>query len=72
LGLLAAYAVNHGGLTWQPPASASPIPLRVRTRDLGSLIGGIWGVLVIMSALAAWIPARRAARMTIVTALGHV
>jgi putative ABC transport system permease protein len=71
LGLLAAFAINHAGLTWQPPASAEAIPLRVRTRDLGALIGGIWSVLVVMSVIAAWIPARRAARMTIVTALGH-
>ncbi len=56
--------------TYIPPASSNPVPLQV---DL------IWTVLLrsifLMSALsmlAAFIPARRSARMTIVDALGHI
>jgi putative ABC transport system permease protein len=56
--------------TYLPPASSNPVPLRV---DL------VWPVLArsvlfmaMLSLLAAFVPARRSARMTIVDALGHV
>ena len=41
-------------------------------RSIGNLLTGIWTGLGAMAAIAAWIPARRAARMKIVDALGHV
>jgi putative ABC transport system permease protein len=72
LGFLVANLVNHAGLMWQPPSSASATPLLVRTHGLGVLTAAIWAVLTFMAVLASWIPARRGARMTIVTALGHV
>jgi putative ABC transport system permease protein len=44
----------------------------VRTTGVGHLLFGIWSGLGAMATIAAWIPARRAARMKIVDALGHV
>jgi putative ABC transport system permease protein len=56
--------------TYIPPASSNPVPLQI---DL------IWPALLrsmfLMAALsmfAAFVPARRSARMTIVDALGHI
>lgn len=56
--------------TYIPPASSNPVPLHV---DL------MWPVLLqsmffmaVLSMLAAFVPARRSARMTIVDALGHI
>lgn len=64
----AVLTVTHP--TYIPPASSNPVPLRV---DL------LWPVLLrsifLMTALsmfAAFIPARRSARMAIVDALGHI
>ena len=72
IGSLAAQIVNHAGLTWHPPGQAYPSPLQVRTHGVGHLIFGIWSGLGIMATIAAWIPAKRAAKMKIVDALGHV
>ena len=56
--------------TYIPPASSNPVPLRV---DL------VWPLLVrsvlfmsLLSFIAAYVPARRSARMTVVDALGHI
>jgi putative ABC transport system permease protein len=56
--------------TYTPPASSNPVPLRV---DL------VWPALArsvvfmaMLSFAAAFVPARRSARMTIVDALGHI
>ncbi len=56
--------------TYIPPSSSTPVPLHV---DL------IWSALMrsvffmaILSIIAAFVPARRSARMTIVDALGHI
>ncbi len=56
--------------TYVPPASSNPVPLRV---DL------VWPALtrnlifmLALSMIAAFVPARRSARMSIVDALGHV
>jgi putative ABC transport system permease protein len=55
--------------TYLPPGSSNPVPLRV---DL------VWPVLVrsvlslsVLALIAAYVPARRSAKMTIVDALGH-
>jgi len=71
-GAVAGVIVNHAGLTWHPPAQAYQMPLIVRTTGVGHLLLGIWAGLGGMATVAAWIPARRAARMKIVDALGHV
>lgn len=67
-----AFAVNHAGLTWQPPGQAAPIPLRVMTSGIGILLGAVWLGLLVMATIAALIPANRAARMQVVDALRHV
>lgn len=72
IGSVAAEIVNHSGMTWHPPGQAYPTPLVLRTNGIGYLLTGIWTGLGGMAAIAAWIPARRAARMKIVDALGHI
>jgi putative ABC transport system permease protein len=72
IGSVAAEIVNHSGMTWHPPGQAYPTRLVLRTNGIGNLLTGIWTGLGAMAAIAAWIPARRAARMKIVDALGHV
>ncbi len=76
VGILIGYAVgdilNHSGLVWHPPGQAYPTPLVVRTTGVAHLVFGIWAGLGALAAIAAWIPAHRAARMKIVDALGHV
>ena len=74
LGVLLAAAVgglvNHSGLTWTPPGRA-PVPLIIRVWGEWALIGGTAAGLVVVAALSAWLPARRAARLQIVDALRH-
>lgn len=66
-----AWAINAIGLTWLPPGRIEPIPLAVRVAgEYGMLLGGA-GVLVVVAALSAIVPAARAARMNIVDALRH-
>lgn len=75
-GLLAGAAigmlVNHAGLTWQPPGQAFPVPLKLMDHELGRLLAATAAGLAAMATVAAWIPARRASRLAIVDALGHV
>lgn len=72
LGSVAGIVVNHSGLMWHPPGQAYPTPLLVRTHGVGALVFKIWSELLGITAVAAWFPANRAARMKIVDALGHV
>jgi putative ABC transport system permease protein len=72
LGLLFNHLINGSGLMWQPPASATAIPLLVRESGTAPMAGVIWLSLVVVAAIAAWLPARRGARLNIVDALGHV
>jgi putative ABC transport system permease protein len=72
VGTAVAYIINHAGLTWQPPGQAFPTPLKVLTQGVNHLMFGIWIGLGVLSTIAAWVPAHRAARMKIVDALGHV
>jgi putative ABC transport system permease protein len=75
-GLLAgaaiAYLVNRAGLTWTPPMQARPVPLRLLSSGMQSLVIGVWLGLVALATVAALIPANRAARMQVVDALRHV
>ena len=70
LGL--AWAVNHSGLTWLPPGNSEPVPLTVRV--WGETLTLVWTALglLVVSAVSAWWPARRAAQLDIVEALRHV
>ncbi len=72
LALGLAYLINHGGLTWMPPGNSEPVPLTVRVWGETSMIVGTAMGLMLVAALSAWWPARRAAQMNIVDALRHV
>lgn len=72
LAQVVAFAVNHSGLTWTPPNAGAPVPLRLYTNGAYGLIVLTWTGLLVVSALAALIPANRAARMPVVDALRHV
>lgn len=72
LALVISYAVNHGGLTWTPPGNATAIPLRLALVDARGLILGTWIGLILVSTVAALIPANRAAKLQVVDALRHV
>ncbi|WP_028454421.1 ABC transporter permease [Chitinilyticum litopenaei] len=70
LGL--AWVINHSGLTWLPPGNVDPVPLTVRVWGEPAMILKTAIGLMLVAALSAWWPARRAARLAIVDALRHV
>ncbi|MFZ2652438.1 MAG: FtsX-like permease family protein [Burkholderiaceae bacterium] len=70
--LAVAWLINHSGLTWTPPGQANAIPLSVRVWGETALILGTAAGLVVVAAVSAWWPARRAAGKNIVDALRHV
>lgn len=72
LGLGIAHLVNSAGLTWLPPTSVEPVPLKVTAWQHPGLIIGCWLVLVALTVLSSLLPANRAARMEVVDALRHV
>jgi putative ABC transport system permease protein len=68
--LLVRWGVNNANLFYIPPNSASPMPLLV-DMDIGrTLLAFI--LLGVVGTLAAYMPARRAAKKDIIDALGHV
>jgi len=72
LAYFAAYAINHSAITWSPPGQVGRVPLRLYLIGAEWLIVITWIGLLVVSALAALIPANRAARMVVVDALRHV
>lgn len=72
LALACAWLINHSGLTWTPPGNTVPIPLTVRVWGETRMIVGTGIGLMLVAALSAWWPSRRAAQMDIVDALRHV
>lgn len=77
LGVLAAMAlsvwgINRAGLSWTPPGNTTPVGIRVDIAGNLPLCAAIVGVMLIISCLSSWWPARRAARQEIVEALRHV
>jgi putative ABC transport system permease protein len=72
LAILIGVAVNHAGLVWVPPGNANPSPLHLDVLGRARLVAGAWLGLVLISTLAALIPANRAARLPVVDALRHV
>ena len=69
--LILAALVNSLNLTWLPPGSSTPLPLTIRVfGQYGMIIGTTIGLIVIAT-LSAWLPAWRAARLSIVDALRH-
>lgn len=69
--LLVAMVVNSLHLSWLPPGSSSPLPLTVRVAGESAMIVFTFLGLVIITTLSAWLPAWRAARLSIVEALRH-
>ena len=65
-------AINHAGITYMMPISASPIPLYLMDDRINGLLCGVWLALVLIAIIASIVPANRAARMTVVDALRHV
>jgi putative ABC transport system permease protein len=63
--------INHAGLTWTPPGQAAATALHVLTHATALNVGVGLGLLI-LSTLAALLPANRAARLVVVDALRHV
>lgn len=72
LAYFAAYAINHSTLSWSPPGQVARVPLRLYLIGAEWLIATTWIGLLVVSALAALVPANRAARMIVVDALRHI
>ncbi|RQS70489.1 ABC transporter permease [Burkholderia sp. Bp8963] len=73
VGLAAALvlALNHAGLTWMPPGSLRPVPMRFSFVGAVPTTVVLWVLLVFSAGLAARFAAGRAARLNVVTALRH-
>lgn len=68
--LAVRYGINVAGISYTPPNSASPVPLLIDLDIARSLF--TFGLMLSVGTLAAYLPARRAARQPIIDALGHV
>ena len=71
LAVLIGELVNRSGLTWMPPGSSEPLPLQVRVLADGITLAGASLGLVFVATLSAWLPAWRAASLSVVEALRH-
>ncbi len=71
VSLLLAYLINHGGVTWTPPGRVDAIPLTVRVWGEPAPMIGVVVALTLVTIISSWIPARRGARINIVSALRH-
>ncbi|MEW6561869.1 MAG: FtsX-like permease family protein [Pseudomonadota bacterium] len=64
------YGINVAHISYTPPNSASAVPLLV---DLDAARIGLTALMMlVVGTMAAYLPARRAARQAIIDALGHV
>ncbi len=70
LSLLVRWGVNTADISYVPPNSASPVPLLVDLDISRTIITFI--LMCVVGTLAAYMPARRAAKKDIIDALGHV
>jgi putative ABC transport system permease protein len=70
--IIAAWSINHLGITWVAPGWVDPVPLAVRvaSEPLMMFVSAI--SLIVVAALSAILPAAKASRMNIVDALRHV
>ena len=69
---MAAWGINHLGITWIAPGWVDPVPLAVRVAGEHTMMAaGVVG-LIVVAGLSAILPAARASRMNIVDALRHV
>lgn len=68
--LVVRWGINLADISYVPPNSVSPVPLLV---DLdGKRVAFTFVLMALVGTLAAYLPARRAARKDIIDALGHV
>jgi putative ABC transport system permease protein len=72
LAIATTVAINHAGITYHMPVSASPIPLYLMDENVSGLRAGVWLALVAIAVAASIIPANRAAGMKVIDALRHV
>ena len=74
LGLLITltvrWGINLANISYIPPNSVAPVPLLV-DMDIGR-VSFTFILMSVVGTLAAYMPARRAARKDIIDALGHV
>jgi putative ABC transport system permease protein len=70
LTLLVAVPINVADISYMPPNASAPVPLQIKLEAAGIVSTLVF--LVAVAALSALLPARRAARMQIVDALGHI
>ena len=68
--VLVRYGINTADIAYTPPNSVSPVPLLI-DMDIHR-IGFTFVLLAIVATLAAWLPARRAAKQPIIDALAHI
>ena len=70
--LVLAWLINLLGLSWTPPGRIEPVALAVRVAGEYTMMICAAVALIIVAALSAVLPAKRAAHMNIVDALRHV
>ena len=70
LSLLVRWGVNHANITYIPPNSVSLMPLLVDLDVERTILAFV--LMGVVGTLAAYVPARRAAKKDIIDALGHV
>ena len=68
--VLVRYGINAANITYIPPNNVSPVPLLVDL-DVRRIVFTLL-LMGVVSTLAAYLPARRAAKQKIIDALGHV
>lgn len=64
------YAIDIADIRYTPPNQTMPVPLLVDLDMVHILFTAL--MMIVVAALAAWLPARRAAKQPIIDALGHV
>jgi putative ABC transport system permease protein len=72
LAVLVVFLVNHANIKWSPPTSAGLMPFKLFLFGNILLMGGVWGLLTVIAAMASLLPAHKASRLQIVDALRHV
>jgi putative ABC transport system permease protein len=68
--ILVRYGINVADISYTPPNSVSATPLLIDL-DVRRIVF-TFVLMGIVATLAAWLPARRAAKMQIIDALGHI
>ena len=70
LALAVRWGINLADISYTPPNNATPVPLLIDL-DAGRM-AFTFALMSVVGTLAAFLPARRAAQMDIIDALGHV